>query len=214
MKTESEILFESYCANKKIACNKIPETNIKTADYFLNIESYKIIVELTQFNINEKEKELSRSLMTTKTVVYRPEDVTRIRQKVKDKSEQLKSYKNYPAILIFYDNRSIFSTIDWDSIRYALYGEDEYNYVYREDTDEVISIGHPFGKGKTFRKNNKSYISAIGMLQPADVESSLTLFHNYFAKKPLEECLCKKIADRQFKIIVGPYQQSDWIEIK
>lgn len=157
---------------------------------------------------------MSRSLLTSKTVVYHPEDETRIRQKVKDKSEQLKSYKDYPTILIFYDNRSIFSTIDWDSIRYALYGDDEYNYVYREDTDEVIFIGHPFGKGKTFRKNNKSYISAIGVLKPADEKTSLTLFHNYFANKPLEECLCMKIVDRQLKIIVDPYQQSDWIEIK
>ena len=39
MKTESEILFENYCAAKKIFCNKIPETNIKTADYCLNNEN-------------------------------------------------------------------------------------------------------------------------------------------------------------------------------
>ena len=152
--------------------------------------------------------------MKTRTIVYRPEDETRIRQKVKDKSEQLKSYKDYPTILILYDNRSIFSTIDGDSIKHALYGEDEYNYVYREDTDEVTFIGRLFGKGKTFRKKNKSYISAVGVLKPSDAGSSLTLFHNYFAKKPLEECLCNKIADRQFKIIMDTYQQNDWIEIK
>lgn len=214
MKTESEIIFESFCSSKGISFRKIPETNTKTPDYCLQIEDYKIIVELTQFDINEKEKDLAKSLLTAKTIVYRPEDEKRIRQKVKDKSEQLKRYKDFPIILIFFDNRSIFSTIDRGSIKYALYGEDEYNYAYREDTDEVIFMGDSFGKGKTFREKNKDYISAIGLIKLIDSKASLTLFHNYFAKRSLEEGICKKIADRQFKIIIDSIQQSDWIQIR
>lgn len=213
MKTESEIIFERFCSSKGISFRKIPETNTKTPDYCLHIEDYKIIVELTQFDINEKEKDLGKSLLTDKTIVYRPEDEKRIRQKVKDKSEQLKPYQDFPIILIFFDNRSIFSTIDRGSIKYALYGEDEYNYVYREDTEEVIFMGDSFGKGKTFRKDNKNYISAIGLLKLSEAASNLTLFHNYFANKVLEEGVCTKIADRQFKIIIDSSRQSDWIEI-
>lgn len=214
MKTESEIIFERFCSSKGISFRKIPETNNKTPDYCLHIEDYKIIVELTQFDINEKEKDLGKSLLTAKTIVYYPEDEKRIRQKVKDKSEQLKPYKDYPTILIFLDNRSIFSTIESDSIKYALYGEDEYNYVYGEDKNDFVFIDQTFGKGKTFREKNKDYISAVGLIKLIDLKASLTLFHNYFANRSLEEGICKNIADRQFKIIIDSFQQSDWIEIK
>ena len=99
--TESEKLFESYCSNKGIDCTKIKESTDKTPDYLIKINGYKIIIELTQFNINDNEKDFSKSMQQNNFIVYNPEDEKRIRQKIKDKTEQLKTREGHPIILCF-----------------------------------------------------------------------------------------------------------------
>jgi len=213
MKTESETLFEQFCLTKGISLTKIPEGKTKTSDYWININDYKFIIELTQFNINDEEKDLTKSLIHNNIIVYRPGDEKRVRQKIKDKSVQLKPYKDYPTILMFYDNRSIFSTLDQDSIKYALYGDDEYNYSYEAEEDKIVFIERTFGRGKTFTIENKKYISAIGIIKIIDSNCEVILYHNHFAELPLDISICKTFTERQYKIVIDSYHQSDWVKV-
>jgi len=114
---------------------------------------------------------------------------------------------------MFYDNRSIFSTIDPDSIKYSLYGNDEYNYVYYKEEKEFVFLEKIFGKGKTFTQEHKNYISAIGFMKTFDLKTEIILYHNYFADVPLDISICKKLANKQYKIIIDSNQQNNWIEV-
>ncbi len=210
MRTESENIFESYCLNKKVNFSKIEESSTKTPDYLIKLDNYKFIVEITQFELNEKEKGVFRSLNPNQFTVYYPEDEKRVRQKIKDKAKQLKTRKDLPIVLVFYDNRSIFSTLDSDSIKYALYGDDSYTYYYENEQNNCIFLKPTFGKGKTLTEENKNYISAIGFLTKKSDKINLIAYHNYYAEKPLDKFICKKIFNKQFEISPDLGRQQDW----
>lgn len=213
MLTESEKIFESYCSKRGINYEKVTEGENKTPDYLININEYKIIIELTQFNINDKEKDLTKLFLQNKPIAYFPENNKRIRNKIKKKSYQLNQNKEFPTILMLYDNRTIFSTISANSIKYALYGNDVFHYAYNKDEDEYLFIDNIFGKGKTFTKEHKRYISAIALIEILSSRTEIILFHNYFAEIPLDINICSKLVDKQYKIIIDSTKQNEWIEI-
>lgn len=69
--TISEKLFENFCEQNKLTYSKIEEDNVnRSPDYFLKIGDYQIIVEVTEFKLNEEEKEQLSELRKKRAVAH------------------------------------------------------------------------------------------------------------------------------------------------
>lgn len=217
--TKSEKLFEDFCSNKSIYFERIhPEENVRKADYFIWRKNYKLIVEITQLDLNDEEKELLQKMKTQKSIAYWPSTEDRIRQKIKDKKDQIKNLvnkHNLASLLIIFDNREILTDISNDSMKYAMYGKDSHVIYYQGDLENSWYGGDKFGGSRRLTKNQKKYISALGNLYFLKSKLKLAIYHNYYAVNPIDIDRFKLFADYQYKI-ENPHNgnQKDWCQIK
>jgi hypothetical protein len=173
--TTSEKLFEDFCNQNKLPYEKIEEDNKnKLPDYLLKIENYRLIVEVTEFELNKEEK---------KTLC--------------------------PSILLIYDNRQVFSDMNSDDIRYAMYGEDSHTIgVFDNSDNPPFYIGNKFGRHRQMTKDEKTNISAIGHLFCTyKKELKINLYHNYYSKYPIESNKIKQYFPNQY-IVKEPHKDS------
>jgi hypothetical protein len=167
--TTSEKLFETFCKQNKLAYSRIEEDNQhKLPDYFVEIDNYKIIVEVTEFKLSKGEKKKLLKFRKNRSGAYWPSTERRIRDEIDKKNKQIKPLvrkHNCPSILLIYDNREEFADTDSDSIKYAMYGEDSHIIrIYDQLDRSPVYVGNKFGGHRKMTKDEKTYISAIGHL--------------------------------------------------
>jgi len=105
-KTQSEIVFERFCAMKGIVCLRIPERDTRTPDYKLEVAEERIIVEVKEIAPNKEERESDRLLKLRgygNVLSHTPGN--RVRKKVADCSAQIKARAlgEHPSILVVFD---------------------------------------------------------------------------------------------------------------
>lgn len=206
MVTISEQYFEKFCNMNAINYSRIPPVpNLETADYLIDIEGYKLIVEVTEFEINKEEKEKLKELVEKKIMAQFTSTEKRIRSKISKKSKQLRNlvekYK-LPSVLLLYDNRSLMADIDSESIKYGMYGEDAHILFIHTKLDlHTTYKGNKFGKHRRMTETEKNYISAIGHLVKNKYDKlKIYLYHNFYASHPIEYNKISKIVTKQYKI--------------
>jgi len=211
--TTSEKLFETFCEQNKLVYSRIEEDNQhRLPDYFLEIDNYKIIVEVTEFKLNKGEKEKLLEFRKNKSGAYWPSTERRIRDEIDKKNKQIKPLvrkHNCPSILLIYDNREGFADTDSDSIKYAMYGEDSHTIgVFDNSDNPPFYIGNKFGRHRQMTKDEKTNISAIGHLFCTyKKELKINLYHNYYSKYPIESNKIKQYFPNQY-IVKEPHKDS------
>jgi len=110
--TVSQNLFEKFCSNYKILCKRIPcKKDSKTADYEIFVNNQKIIVEVKQTELNQRQKaKIIKALKERKYVIYPNENIPtpsgktvfepgrQIRKKITDASPQIKAIPGTPYL--------------------------------------------------------------------------------------------------------------------
>jgi hypothetical protein len=219
-KTISEILFENICNKQGLSYSPIVREGTRTPDYLLTIRNTDIIVEVKQLDPNKKDKERYETIKKgRRAIAFFTDDKTRVREKIKIASKQLRRYAKgkKPSILILYDNTHGFSGLDGYGILTAMYG-DESIPIFVDENHELEPFAGPakFGGGRRFTRNEKNYISAIGMIKFIFTdEPEILLFHNIYAERPIDPFDAVFLASKQFTISKGdPNVFREWTEIK
>ncbi len=137
VKTQSERLFENYCADARVLCERISEEDSKTPDYELRIHGQRIVVEVKEFSRNEAERESDRLLSERgygSALSNTPGD--RVRKKIADSSAQIKAGTQgiYPSILVLFDRGQVAGHLDPYNIRVAMYGLEQVHIAVPRDT--------------------------------------------------------------------------------
>ena len=218
-KTESQTLFEKYCADSGIPCEPILEEDTPTPDYWIAIEGQRIVAEVKEIVRNKEEQESDRLVHERgygNAISSIPGE--RVRKKISDSSPQIKARTEgtYPSILLLYDRGQIVGHLSSYMIRVGMYGLEQMHFAVPKDTSvSPYSTGMSYGPKRKMTEEHNTSISAIGILftpWPKPVE--LFVYHNRFAAVPLDARLLAKHGIRQFQLEAGlAARTAQWEEI-
>jgi hypothetical protein len=183
-KTESEILFETFCTTLGIPYVRIPCGIEETPDYDITLGGHQVVTEVKQFEPNDDDERAWADFRSGRNPFGVSEPGRRVRNKIKGASTQLKarSRGKVPALLVLYDNAT-FGGTDATDIKTAMYGDEK--VVVSRSSGEVSPV-HPGGHRQCTAEDNTS-ISAIGLMYRfGGREVRLDLFHNHFAAVPID----------------------------
>ncbi len=214
--TESETVFENYCLTLDIVCKEIPtEKNAKTPDYELTINNQKIIAEVKGIELNPDEKKSEELIAKTRVgnvISNTPGD--RVRKKINDSRKQIKAKTNgiYPGLLVLYDSGLSYNHLDSYNIRAAMCGLEQLHIsVPYNPNNPPFPAAKSFGSNQKFTENDNTSISGIGVLWKDHSDIKLDIYHNKFAKIPLDPNLLRNYPIKQFKLGNGPAGQiAEW----
>lgn len=205
VKTQSERLFENYCANARVLCERISEEDSKTPDYELRIHGQRIVVEVKEFSRNEAERESDRLLSERgygSALSNTPGD--RVRKKIADSSAQIKAGTQgiYPSILVLFDRGQVAGHLDPYNIRVAMYGLEQVHIAVPRDTAVSPYVtGISYGPKRKMTEEHNTSISAIGVLfTPGPSEIGLHVYHNKYATVPLDFALLARLGIQQYEL--------------
>jgi len=212
--TISELLFEQFCKDNAIPISRIEREQHKTPDYDVYFGEHHIIAEVKQNDPNEKDEELREQVRSRGTATCWEESGRRVRIKIDSAKKQLK-LSQCPTILVLYDNVPI-GSVDADDIKTAMYGHETIRIALLEDTEDMpVDIEYVgFGAGRKFTRSHNTTFSAIALLYNFGVSLHLSIFHNIYAKHPIDPLWLRRDMVRHFTIapqLQGTFQ--DWQEI-
>ncbi len=173
-KTESEVLFEAFCAAQFLDCAPIPTGSGKTPDYRLQLGRAAVLIEIEQI---ESRKGFNPGGVHTRTVG------SHVRHKINEARHQLKtaSAASLPAILLIFnkiDPLQTFGTEPHDFIG-AMYGDLTVR-LFREKPPRSFH-----GRNAKLRHNANTSFSGVGHLKRLIDGAEVKIFENVYAKHPL-----------------------------
>jgi len=205
VRTQSERLFEEYCANGEVFCKRISEEDSTTPDYELKIHGQRIIVEVKEFSRNKAERESDRLLSKRGYgTVLSNTPGNRVRKKIADSSPQIKARTQdiYPSILVLFDRGQVAGHLDPYHIRVAMYGLEQIHIAVPRDTAVTPYVtGISYGPKRKMTEEHNTSISSIGVLfTPGASEIGLHVYHNKYATVPLDPALLARHGIEQYEL--------------
>jgi hypothetical protein len=222
MRTQSEIWFEEYCANRGVPCSRIEESNGRTPDYELDLDGQKIIVEVKEILPNAEEKasieKLKRESVGLATGGTPGE---RVRGKIADASGQIKAKTDgrLASLLLLCDIKygcgQITGHVNPYNIRVAMEGLDQLILALPQDRHKPpYTTGMKSGPKKKMTDMHNTSISGIGVLStPPGAPISLVVYHNRYAAIPIPADKLQKHNIPQYCLSGNPGGPSNWVEI-
>jgi hypothetical protein len=216
--TKSEELFERFCAERKLSFHKIPESKTKSPDYYLEVGGKMIVAEVKQIDANKEE---SRVLAMPAEDWGQGEiyhwDIPgeRIRNKITSAMPQFKNLSKgqYATLLVVYDNINVWpELIDEYAIRVALYGI-ETALISSEAAPEggAKILARWYGMRKKATAHHNTTLSAIAVISEAESSGLMNVYHNWYARIPLERELFLLSGVEQFEMEQMPENSfSNW----
>ena len=207
--TESETLFEQFCASRGIRCVRVPRESARTSDYRLVVAAGEVVAEVKQLDPNEDDRLIAREFAERRsvrqTVVRCYVPGARVRQQIVRARGQLKRLAKgrHPALLVLYDNTGGRSGhIDAHDVLTAMYGEETHAFgVVGDPALDGAYLGHRFGGKRQTTPRDNTTLSAIAVLRGyAGVRLGLDVFHNCFAAIPLPPDWLRGEAVRHFAL--------------
>ena len=201
--TQSEELFERFCAEVGIEFRKIDEGNETNPDYELKIGDLTIIAEVKEFDRNDAEKTSDRLLEDRgygEALSNTPGD--RVRKKIRNASPQIKrrTEGKHPGILVLFDRGMVAGHIDPYNIRVAMSGLEQVHIaVPRNHYEEPYTTGMSYGPKRQMTETDNTSISAIAALYATGPEDlKLSMYHNKHASVPLDPSVFGKYGIPQY----------------
>ena len=173
-KTESELLFETFCANNRLDWAPHGTGTTPTPDYRLDLAGATVYVEVKEI---ESEAGFIPGGRQTRTVGEH------VRRKISEAKAQLQaaSQAGFPTILLVYnsiDPCQAFGTEDQD-FTFAMYGEWTVFFKNGEIEDSFN------GRNSSLRPNANTSFSAVGHLRRTENGVKVKIFENAHARIPL-----------------------------
>jgi hypothetical protein len=190
--TISEQHFEAFCRQADIDLTRLPETDLKTADYSVVIGGQRVIAEIKEINANEDDLRAHQKIMEEQCAVWGTNKVgSRIRYKIDAAKRQIERLTagTFPGIIVLYDARPELVRGVWPyEVLVAMYGNETIDLHISKCHAEPVRFGvHRFGKGKKLRHDSHTYISALAVLRETANSDHfhMDFFLNVFADYPL-----------------------------
>ncbi len=172
--TESEALFEDFCAQHHLDWKPIPRGSGKTPDYELRFVNEVVHVEIEQI---ESQRGFNPGGVHTRTVG------SHVRHKISEARGQLQAAAKVglPAILLIHntvDPLQMFGTETHDFLC-AMYGE----LTVRIANGQVRESFH--GRNAKLRNDANTSFSGVGHLRRVATGAEVKIFENIYASNPL-----------------------------
>ncbi len=198
-RTISEMHFEKLCATRNVACERIPESTAKSADYRVSFDSVTLVIEIKQLDPSAEDKRLGKVWGTPESPgAVAPSD--RVQGLLSDGYYQVKcsSEGKWPTMIVVYNNSGDWNWIDTFTIAKAMFGS--YGIVFGLRPDQTIDeIGRGYLGQRKVTKDTFRSLSAVGVLKHTGAEAlELCCYHNPFAHVPIEPILLAKLATAQY----------------
>lgn len=217
-KTESEILFETFCDIEKIRWERIEENDKETPDYEIYPNGLKTIAEVKQIEPNPAELEQLEELKKGGFASVDGTPGDRIRKKIAVSGPQIRSHTLgiHPSILVIYNTVAIADHTQPYTVRVAMYGLETIVLSVPKDMRRAPHIkDKKFGPKRKMTAEHNNSISAVAILERSPVgKPLLRIYHNSFADIPLDPSLFRSQDVKQFTLKekeTGKFQ--NWKEI-
>lgn len=175
-KTESEVLFESFCGVHAISCTPVPTGPARSPDYLVSLGGKAVYFEVKQIDAEESFNTLQER--NSRTVG------SHIRQKIADSRGQIQppARASVPCALLVYNNLDPFQAFGTEPHDFtsAMYGE--MTVVFK---DSVITDSY-HGRNAFLRQGHNTSFSAVGHLRKSPTGPAVCLYENVFARNPLD----------------------------
>jgi len=204
--TQSEELFCRFCKSQGWQVERIDEHSVahgsKVPDFLLRSgEGAGIVVEVKQFDPNPEEREAAQGRGSG---VLGGKPGQRLRQVITKANKQLKALgQSGPGMVVVYNRTPCSLHDDHYAVLTAMRGIDVIEYYVPRDQGSPIPIRERPGPGKKLTREMNTSVSCIAVLRELfdgvpvpfglggpDPEHDLAVYHNRFAKHPLDpSCL-------------------------
>lgn len=190
--TRSEELFETFCKQNSLEYQRIETAQVRRPDYLLKLDYQELVVEVKQLDPNAQERRLLRNPNEEwDDGLYHGIPGERIRSKIDSAIPQLKNLAgtSRPTMLLLYDNVKLWAgVLDSITMAVAMYGL-ETIMISSESAPEggakILARWH--GASKRTTRCANTTLSAVGILDNTDANISIDVFHNFFARVPLQK---------------------------
>ena len=171
-KTESEVLFESFCDLHQIPWQSVPVGNLRTPDYLVSFNGEDVYFEVKQIDSDQAFN--TQGEFSSRTIG------SHVRQKIFDsrKQVQVAKKKGVPGVLLLYNNLDplqAFGTEAHDFVS-AMYGEMTVVLKGSEITDSF------HGRNSLLRNNQNTSFSAVAHLRRASTGPTVCIYENVYAR--------------------------------
>lgn len=194
--TESEALFETFCQQHHVRYRRI-KTSIKpTPDYDIFLKRRKIIVEVKQINPNDEEEKKIKEFTKSNGVTIKSTLGKRVRGKIIDAQRKfrVRMRNRYPSILVLYNNVKLYKHTAPMDIFAGMYGKLCFTVWPNGPIGDM-----ELGPDRTMTNATNRSISAVGVLKKGcNGRPSLTLYHNVYARVPLDPALGYELDIEQY----------------
>jgi hypothetical protein len=227
MATVSEMLFESFCAARQVAFERVPETTESRPDYWIGSGESRVVAEIKQIDPNDDDLEAMAQMAQGKAAAMGSGPPgERIRKALRTANRQIRKLtdgRDLPGMVVVFNNTPCSLYPDPYSVMTAMRGLDVVPlHLTAPGQPDVFGSPHP-GPRSEMRPDVNSSTSAIAVLlgsDPDDVdvpgaELLLDVFHNRHAAVPLDVHGMRWSGVRHFVVPAGAGGSCDsmWSEI-
>lgn len=213
MKTKSEELFESFCANREIECKKIMEGDSRKPDYWISIDGVKIVVEVKQIDPNNDDKAKYKEFLEEGMAVGNASPGARVRSKIKSAAPQISNLAKgeYPSILVLFNNVPLANFLDPYHLKVGMYGLDTIVLSKPEGHEAPAVLERKSGGKRKLTETDNTSISAVGIIREECDGLFFDLYHNHFAAIAVPSNLCKKLECNEYSLLDnGQFEFKSW----
>ncbi len=206
--TKSEELFESLCSANAIRAERIHVDRRRAADYMLWGGNASIVIKVKQFDAMPADQRTSPDELHESDAFYDSVPGERVRSKIDSAIPHFKRLSGgvRPTLLVLYDNVRLWPEIcDSYAISVAMYGIETVVVtpeVVPEIGSTLVAQWPAASRRATSRAN--ATLSGIALLSDKDGQATMRVFHNFFARNPIDPRLLGTPAITHYRLTENP----------
>ena len=202
--TESEQLFEDFCASLNIRFERVETGKEQTPDYRIWPWDTEVVCEVKQIELNDLERKALAAASRGEYIVTGGTPGARVRGKITDASPQLRQLAkgHCPALLVLSEESLVPRHLDAYHIRVAMYGLDTIVLGVRRDSAirPYVRDRKSGPKRKMNLEHNTSISAILELRKRGDGNMQANMYHNRFAAIPLNKELMVADQLRHFRL--------------
>lgn len=217
--TESERQFEKFCASVQWRCVPVATGTSRTPDYDLFIGATRIVTEVKEVTSDPYDSPVPEYQDEHVTVRARTKTIgDQVRDKINKAAPQVKSRSAgiFPTLVVIYDllDPTLRGNTEPLDFLAAMYGPPQAVLAVPQQHGEVYIKETKFGPGrKTTPRSNTSVSALASLWMDRDGALSLDIYHNVFAKVPLEVGLLAHPHVRQYSVDATKRSFHTWLTV-
>jgi hypothetical protein len=218
MQTESESLFESFCASLELRYERIPRDKTRTADYRIYPGDHEVVAEVKQLESNAEDQAHAVEIEQGKVAARSYPVGKRVRQEIVDSKAQIRAIAKdrCPGLVVLFNNIPFgHSHTDPMMVLTAMYGQIKAIVAVPRDFESSPYVADTvFGGSRSVTEAHNTSISAVCVLYTYEGGPALNFYHNSFATKKFDPSWLRATSVRHYGVAnAGTHRFEDWQEV-